>query len=208
VIPCPEGAHRASQNGGGQDTIEMDHDYAQRRRVALALAITVIAAPAAFLLNRSGDEAPVVTGPLPTLVGTVPSAGGEQAAAGPVPESEDSALTTTALGTAPVGYLAGSTVPSDNSPAQIAIPRLPESVRGMATFSSAIESTLRCHAKGVPFNATLTVTNLDNSRSVQCVASIGGAPPETDIVLATDTFAEIADLTDAPVPVQITWVVE
>ena len=185
----------------------MDHDYAQRRRVALALAITVIAAPAAFLLNRGGDEEPIATGPLPTVVGTVHGVGGDPAvSAGPVvTEAPD---TTSALGTAPVGYLAGSTVPDDRSPAQIAIPRLPESVRGVATFSSTIESTLRCHAKGVPFNATLTVTNLDNSRSVQCVASIGGPPPETDIVLATDTFAEIADLTDAPVPVQITWVVE
>ena len=94
----------------------------------------------------------------------------------------------------------------DLDPAQIAVPRLPESVRGLASFSSDIDSTLRCHANAeVPFNATLTVTNLDNSRSVQCVSSIGGAPPETTIVLATATFAQIADLTDAPVPVQITW---
>ena len=53
--------------------------------------------------------------------------------------------------------------------------------------------------------ATITVTNLDNSRSVQCVSSVGGAPPEETVVLATATFAQIADLTDAPVPVQITW---
>jgi hypothetical protein len=97
-------------------------------------------------------------------------------------------------------------VPGDVDAAQIAVPRLPESVKGLATFSSDIDSTLRCHANAeVPFNATITVTNLDNSRSVQCVSSIGGAPPETTIVLATATFAEIADLTDAPVPVQITW---
>lgn len=33
----------------------MNQDFAQRRRVAVALAITVIAVPAAFLLNRTGD---------------------------------------------------------------------------------------------------------------------------------------------------------
>lgn len=193
----------------------MDHDYAQRRRVAVALAITVIAAPAAFLLNRAGGEEPLVAQPLPTLVGTVPSAGAATVGADPggllggdVSASVDDSAATSPLGTAPVGYLAGSTVPGDSAPAKIAVPRLPESVRGLASFSSQIDSTVRCHAKGVPFNGTLTVTNLDNSRSVQCVASIGGAPPVTDIVLATDTFAEIADLTDAPVPVQITWVVE
>ena len=93
-----------------------------------------------------------------------------------------------------------------SAPARIAIPRLPESIKGTASFSNAIDSTLRCHAKNIPFNATVTVTNLDNSQSVQCVASVGGAAPEFDIVLATDTFARIADLTDAPVPVQLTWV--
>ena len=41
------------------------------------------------------------------------------------------------------------------------------------------------------------MTNLDNSRSVQCVTSIGGAPPETTIVLATATPTQIADLPDA-----------
>jgi hypothetical protein len=182
----------------------MAHDYAQRRRVALALAITVIAVPAAFLLNRSsGDDQPATAGTLETLVGTVPPAGGSVVAGATVTESADA---TDALGTSPAGYLSGTTVPGDVSAAQIAVPRLPESVKGLATFSSEIDSTLRCHANAeVPFNATITVTNLDNSRSVQCVSSIGGGQPETTIVLATATFAQIADLTDAPVPVQITW---
>ena len=184
----------------------MAHDFAQRRRVALAMAITVIAVPAAFLLNRSsGNAEPASTGTAETVVGTVPPAGGSVAAGSPVTESSPD--DTDALGTAQAGYLSGTTVPGDVSAAQIAVPRLPESVRGLATFSSEIDSTLQCHANAteVPFNATITVTNLDNSRSVQCVSSIGGAPPETTIVLATATFAQIADLTDAPVPVQITW---
>ena len=185
----------------------MAHDYAQRRRVALALAITVIAAPAAFLLNRSnGDDEPVTAGTLETVVGTVAAAGGTTVAGAVVPVTE-APDATDALGTASAGYLSGTTVPGEADAAQIAVPRLPESVRGMATFSSDIDSTRKCHANAaeVPFNATITVTNLDNSRSVQCVSSIGGAQPETTIVLATATFAQIADLTDAPVPVQITW---
>ena len=107
-----------------------------------------------------------------------------------------------------MGYLAGTTIPVSNQPARIAIPREHDGVKGTASFSSAIDSTLRCQAKvsrGVPFNATITVTNLDNSRSVQCIASIGGPEPDEDVILAPDTFAEIADLTDAPVPVEITW---
>jgi hypothetical protein len=184
----------------------MDHDYAQRRRVAFAIAITAIAAPAAFLLNRDTDVADGGAATTPP-VGTV-FATGAPPAAGDSTQSASDPADTDPLGTAPVGFLAGSTLPEDDEPARIAIPRLPEAVKGAASFSSDIEETTRCHAKtsnGVPFNATLTITNLDNSRSIQCVASIGGPEPTTDVVLATATFAEIADLTDAPVPVQITW---
>ena len=182
----------------------MAQDFAQRRRVAVALAITVIAAPTAFLLNRSsGDDEPATAATIGTLVGTVPPAGGSASPAVPLTESPDE---TDSLGTSSAGYLSGTTVPADAVSAQIAVPRLPESVKGMATFSSSIDSTLRCRTgDGVPFNATITVTNLDNSRSVQCVSSIGGERPEETVVLATETFAQIADLTDAPVPVQITW---
>lgn len=184
----------------------MPQDFAQRRRVALALAVTVIAVPAAFLLNRNGTDTNDTVGTAETVVGTVPSGSPGSGSVVVAPPQSDGPDATDALGTAPAGYLAGTTVPGEIAPAQIAIPRLPESVRGLATFSSSIDSTLRCHANAdVPFNATITVTNLDNSRSVQCVTSIGGAPPETTIVLATATFSQIADLTDAPVPVQITW---
>jgi hypothetical protein len=58
---------------------------------------------------------------------------------------------------------------------------------------------------GVPFNSTVTVTNLDNSRRVQCLANVAVVDPAGDVILATDTFLQIADPTDAPVPVEITW---
>jgi hypothetical protein len=182
----------------------MDADYAQRRRVALAIAVTVIAVPAAFLLNRGSGSDPV-GGPV-TVVGTLPPAADAGPASAAAPSTDLAA--SSALGTAPVGYLSGTTVPIENEPARIAIPRVKESVKGDASFSSSIESTLRCQARvsdGVPFNATLTVTNLDNGRSVQCIASIGGAEPLATVVVAPATFAEIADMTDAPVPVEITW---
>jgi hypothetical protein len=181
----------------------MDYEYAQRRRIAVAIAVTVILGPAAFLLNRDTNDDQAGVAIPGTLPGAVSVGGAGDPAVGTGPTATD------ALGTAPVGYLTGTTVASDNEPVQIAIPKLQEAIKGQATFSSAIAATTQCHAnyvKGIPFNATLTVTNLDNSRSVQCVASIAGAEPLVEVVLAVDTFAQIADLTDAPVPVEITWV--
>ena len=173
----------------------MNHDYAQRRRVALAAAITVIAAPAAFLLNRGGDEPDTTT--TITVVGTTP---GETRPPATAPVATD------AMGTTPVAYLEGTAVPRGaDDPATIAIPRLPQAVNGTASFRRNIRSTTTCQVKGVPFNTPVTVTNLDNSRSVQCIASVGGTEPDDDVVLNPDAFLQIADLTDAPVPVQITW---
>jgi hypothetical protein len=172
----------------------MSHDYAQRRRVALAAAITVIAAPAAFLLNRGGDEPATVSNV--TVVGTLPGDSGPPATA---------PVATDVMGTTPVAYLDGTAAPRDEDLATIAIPRLPQAINGTASFRRNIRSTTACQVKGVRFNTAVTVTNLDNSRSVQCIASVGGAEPDEDVVLHADAFLQIADLTDAPVPVQITW---
>jgi hypothetical protein len=85
---------------------------------------------------------------------------------------------TSPLGTAPAGFLEGSTVPESNEPARIAIPLLAESIKSTATFSSDIPSAQRCAVPGVPFNSTVTVTNLDNSRRVQCLANVAVIDPE------------------------------
>ncbi len=182
----------------------MDPDFAQRRRIAVALAITVIAVPAAFLLNRGGDAA----GPPPvTLIGTVPGQPAEIAAdeTGATRAPVDTPSATDVMGTTPVGFLEGTAAPTADDPATIAIPRLPRAIEGTATFRRTITDVTRCHAAGVPFDARITVTNLDNSRSVQCIASVGGPAPDEDVVLHADAFLQIADITDAPIPVQITW---
>ena len=57
----------------------------------------------------------------------------------------------------------------------------------------------------MPYNRRITVTNLDNSRTVDCINNVGGSRPPEAIVLHPDAFLQIADLTDAPVPVQINW---
>lgn len=180
----------------------MDQDFAQRRRVAMALAISVILVPAAFLLNRgSADDA----GPTNTFVGTVVIPG--QGTVASTPPEADAPAATDAMGSTAVAYLDGTVPPEQNDPATIAIPRPGESITGTATFSRDINDPKACQIRDlaiVPFSATVTVTNLDNSRSVQCIASVSGTSDES-VVLNADAFLQIGDLTDAPLSVEITW---
>lgn len=184
----------------------MNDDFAQRRRVAVALALTVILVPAAFLLDRgrATDDPAAEPG---VLVGTVP---GDEVVEAPAADTSanDGPNATDPMGTTPVAYLDGTVPPQPDDPATIAIPRLPESLSVTATFSNDISDPTACRVRDlgiVPYESQVTVKNLDNSRSVQCVASIGGAEPDEGIVLSSVAFLQIGDLTDAPISVEITW---
>ena len=177
----------------------MDYEYAQRRRTFVAIAITLVLAPAAFLLTRGDDDA--ATAPEVTVIGTTPQAVTDTTVAASAPTATD------VMGTSPVEVLSGDASSSNDDPATIAIPRPPQGVTGTATFSRDIGAVEDClvGALGVPFDARVTVTNLDNSMRIDCINNVGGPRPEEGIVLHADAFLQIADLTDAPVPVQITW---
>lgn len=181
----------------------MSPDYAQRRRVALAVAITAIAAPAAFLFDRGGDEPEQV---VTTVVGSVVS--GDPTEPAVAPQRVESPQGTDPMGTAPAAFLESTGTVAPEDPATIAIPRLPDAVEGRATFSRSIRKITSCQVAatvGAPFGGSVTVTNLDNSRSVQCINDVGGEAPDHEVVLHADAFGQIADLTDAPVPVALTW---
>ena len=174
----------------------MDPDFAQRRRVAIALAITAIAAPAAFLFDRgTGDE---VTLPPITVSGITTDTAAVQA------DNSGPSVSADVMGTMPVGFIEGTAVPVEDDPPTIAIPRSNDSISGTASFSRALTNATVCQLKDPTlFNAKVTVTNLDNSRSVRCIASVRGVDLTDDVVLHADAFLQIADLADAPVHVQI-----
>ena len=48
------------------------------------------------------------------------------------------------------------------------------------------------------------MTNLDNGHSVSCIATRVYTDGSDGLVMQTNLFAQIADLTDAPIPVDIT----
>ncbi len=190
----------------------MDPDFAQRRRIFIAAAVTVIAVPAAFLLGR--DDTTAEPGPPTTLwapVGaTAPDPAGAAAAAAAdaaQPSDAPSDLDTIShvLGTTPGGYLSGTVAEDANDTPMIAVPRPRDTIVGTATFSDAIDRTTTCIIPQVLMGTEVTITNLDNSRSVKCQVVAIGTPQSTDVTMHVGAFSQIADITEAPVPVEISW---
>lgn len=184
----------------------MDPDFAQRRRVFVAIAVTAVAVPGAFLLSRDSGEAEA---PPLTLVGTVaPPGATAPAPTTPVPTpgaTNGGDVGDIVRGTTPTGYLDGTVPPEVDDPPTIAIPRPRHALTGEATFSGEIGNVEQCHIWGAPIGVTATLVNLDNSRSVRCeVVPFRNEPPSL-VVLHADAFSLIADITEAPVPVEISW---
>lgn len=64
----------------------------------------------------------------------------------------------------------------------------------------------RCSTMLAPEGALLTVTNVDNGQSTTCTNTQGiSVPPGVGLVMGTDAFGKIGDLTDAPLPVRVRW---
>lgn len=182
----------------------MHEDFAQRRRVALAVAITVILVPAALLLNRGGDEPTGET--VGTLVGPAQIPG--QSVVPDGDDQRDGSAVTDVMGTTPPEYLEGTVPLQAGDPATIAIPRVGRAIRGVASFSNNISDPTACQIRdygAIPFQTAVTVTNLDNSLSVRCIANVGGVVPDEEVILSAEAFLQIGDLTDAPLSVEISW---
>lgn len=183
----------------------MSYEHSQRRRLAIAIALTAVLVPAVFLLDRGGDDPESNTSV--TVVGTVVDPQSQALAQNEAQQPQTTPVETDIMGTSPVDLLRDELPESANDPATIAIPRLPHSVSGPATFSRNISQATDCMVTvvEVPFGSRVTITNLDNNRSVDCINRIGGTRPDEAVVLHADAFLQIGDLTDAPVPVQVTW---
>jgi len=89
--------------------------------------------------------------------------------------------------------------------AEIAVPPQPEiaPLRLAASYRSSVSGQRTCLVKDVDSGLTVTVTNLDNGRSITCVTSFAPDTQTADIVLKTSTFSLLADLTEAPIPVEV-----
>ncbi|MEI8287603.1 MAG: hypothetical protein WCG15_09925, partial [Actinomycetes bacterium] len=80
-------------------------------------------------------------------------------------------------------------------------------IRGTASFKRFPESVRTgCSTNRIPLGATITVRNLNNGRKSTCTnINIGGISTTFDIILNAPVFEAIAELSDAPIPVELTW---
>ena len=162
-----------------------------RRRFLLATALTLVALPALWWANQN-DGAPTVA--------TVGLAVDDASAV----DETASKLPTSTAADAPV-FLDGPSGQVGAGLAEIAVPARPaqERITTRATFRSNVGARSSCTAPGVSQGATIVVVNLDNNRSVTCTARLAPSGSADELVMHPDLFSEIADLTDAPIPVEI-----
>ena len=104
----------------------------------------------------------------------------------------------------PPVFLDGPASPAGAGQSAIAVPAKPliDGVTAEATFRSTVPSGT-CIVSGPTSGSEITVVNLDNNRSVTCIVALAPGTVPGELVMNTSAFATIADLTDAPISVEI-----
>jgi len=168
-----------------------------RRRLIAATALTLLALPALWWANTSENNS---TSPNLAVAGIDPV--GDARSPASVPDASDGQANDLAE-VAPV-FLDGPTSAAGAGQAEIAVPAKPliDGLAAKATFRSDVPRGT-CIVAGVNSGLTITVVNLDNNRSTNCTTVLSPGYSPDDLVMNTDDFAGIADLTDAPISVEI-----
>lgn len=186
----------------------MAFDDTDRPRVLLAVVLTLIAAPVLWLASRPSDDAEpnVEASSAPIRIDEA----AETSVAEPVPDppvvtvGEPNLPPVEAPDADPIFMDGPAAEPISGTP-EVAVPARPaiDPLVMAATYRSTIEGARSCFVRGVTTGITVTVKNLNNGREVTCVTTI--APPDQidDVVMHTRTFELLADLTDAPIPVEV-----
>ncbi len=165
-----------------------------RRRFIAVTVLTLVALPALWWANTSQNNS---TSPNLAVAGIDPvvDAGTATDTPGPAGGNFDEV--------APV-FLEGPTSAAGAGQAEIAVPAKPliDGVVAKATFRSDV-AVGTCIVAGMTSGSSITVVNLDNNRSMTCTTVIAPGNAVGELVMNTSTFAGIADLTDAPISVEI-----
>jgi hypothetical protein len=161
--------------------------------------LTVAVLPAVWLINRDDDAG---TRPNVAAVG-LPA----EDAATATPSPSDTGGAVDPMGDVDPRYLTDNSAPPP-APQQlpIAVGNTDHQVvaTAVAIYRRSVGSVGTCLFNGVGAGETITVFNVDNGRSVECRTKLRSADaPAGELVMHPDRFIEIADLTSAPVHVEI-----
>ncbi len=156
---------------------------------------TLIALPTLWLVNRDRSDP---ARPNVAAVGIDP---GDQDQAAPAPD----ATTFDPMGSGGDGYL--ERVPVTTSVAvSIAHGTATERTVGQAIATYTASDSLRpsvCRYNGMGGGHDVTVVNVANGRSIRCTTRPWSGGDTRTLVLAASRFQQIADLTSAPIHVEI-----
>jgi hypothetical protein len=161
-----------------------------RRRLFWATVVTLGVLPALWWANTDADSA----APNVAVAGVDVGADPDTAAPTDAPE----------LGSAEPVFLGGLASRTGAGQQVIAVPAKPsvEGITARATFRSSLPDAGACIVPGIASGAPVVVVNLANNRSIACT-TVDVPEGADDVVLDTQAFAELADLTDAPIAVEI-----
>jgi hypothetical protein len=186
-----------------------------RRRLIAATALTVLALPALWWANTSeNSSAPnLAVAGLDADIDIDADADtdadsdidGNRDGDDPITPPDASRTVPDALtrDVAPV-FLDGPSSAAGAGQSEIAVPAPPliDGITARATFRSSV-STNTCIVPRVTSGSRVTVVNLANNRSITCTSILPPGTSQGDVVLPKAAFAAIADLTDAPIAVEI-----
>jgi len=160
-----------------------------RRRTVIAAVATVVALPALWWANTTDDSA------APNVAVAGIDVDGAPTQATGVSESWEHLE--------PV-FLDGPSAQTGGGQQPIAVPAPPtqEAITARATFRDGFIGVGTCMVPGMAGGTRVTMVNADTNRSITCT-TVGVPAGIVEVVLDTVTFAELADLTDAPIVVEI-----
>jgi hypothetical protein len=157
------------------------------RRARLAIVFTIVAIPAMLLANRDTSADPTAS----------------------APGNEASAPSTSQYRPEPPVFVDNRVPAVPPAVVDVLVPAPPsaqqaDAVASFRRFGNVADRP--CATELAPVTALVTVTNVDNGRTMQCT-NVGniGMPPDVDVVIHTDIFSELGDLIDAPLSVRISW---